>query len=82
MAISDATLRLLAQTDLKKIVALTTIIEVNWLNLSYFFGDNSLVFVAHFLLIAHALTTASEFLLVEFIFKRYNSRDYWQISGL
>lgn len=76
LAILDATLRLFVQTDLKRIVALTTVIEMNWLNLCYFAGDESLVFLAHFLLIAHCFTTASEFLLVDLISKRYGTRDF------
>lgn len=76
LAILDATLRLFTQTDLKRIVALTTVIEMNWLNMCYLLGDVNLVFVAHFLIVAHCFTTASEFLLVEFISKRYNTRDF------
>ena len=82
MAICDATVRLFAQTDLKRIVALTTVIEMNWLNLCYLAGDINLVFLANFLIVVHCFTTTSEFLLVEFISKRYGTRDFWQISGL
>lgn len=82
LAILDATLRLFTQTDLKRIVALTTVIEMNWLNMCYLLGDVNLVFLAHFLIVAHCFTTSSEFLLVEFISKRYGTRDFWQITGL
>lgn len=82
LAIIDASLRLFGQTDLKKIVALTTVIEMNWLNLSYSLGDINLVFLANYLIVIHSFTTASEFLLVEYISKRYNTRNFLQISGL
>lgn len=55
---------------------------MNWLNMCYLLGDVNMVFLAHFLIVAHCFTTASEFLLVEFISKRYNTRDFWQITGL
>jgi formate hydrogenlyase subunit 3/multisubunit Na+/H+ antiporter MnhD subunit len=82
LAIFDATLRLFAQNDLKKIVALTTVIEMNWLNLCYVLGDYNLVFLSQYLVIAHCITTTSEFLLVEYLSKRYGTRDFWQITGL
>jgi formate hydrogenlyase subunit 3/multisubunit Na+/H+ antiporter MnhD subunit len=67
---------LFAQTDLKRIVALTTVIEMNWLNLCFVLGDVNLMFLANFLIVAHCFTTTSEFLLVEFISKRYGTRDF------
>lgn len=82
LGIFEAAIRLFAQNDLKKIVALTTVIEMNWLNLCYFLGDANLTFLANFLLVAHCFTTTSEFLLVEYISKRYGTRDFWHISGL
>lgn len=82
LALLDATVRLFAQSDLKRIVALTTVIEMNWLNMCYLAGDENLVFLAHFLLVAHCFTTSSEFLLVELLSKRYGTRDFWQIAGL
>jgi NADH-quinone oxidoreductase subunit M len=82
LAILDATLRLFVQNDLKKIVALTTIIEMNWLNLCYVLGDSNLVYLANYLIVVHCFTTSSEFLLVEYLSKRYHTRDFWQISGL
>jgi NADH:ubiquinone oxidoreductase subunit 4 (subunit M) len=82
LAIIDAAIRLFAQVDLKRVVALTTVIEMNWLNLCYVLGDPNLSHLAHFIIVVHCFTTASEFLLVEFVTKRYSSRNYWQIAGL
>ena len=70
------------QNDLKKIVALTTILEMNWLNLCYVYQDNAMFFLANYLIVIHSITTAIEFLIVEFISKRYGTRDFWQITGL
>jgi len=76
LAILDASLRLFVQNDLKRIVALTTVVEMNWLNLCYLLGDQNLEYLAHFLIVVHCFTTTSEFLLVEFISKRYHTRDF------
>jgi NADH:ubiquinone oxidoreductase subunit 4 (subunit M) len=82
MAIFDATLRLFSQQDLKRIVALTTVIEMNWLMLCFLLGDSQNIFLANFLIIAHVFSTTSEFLLVESLSKRYNSRDILYIGSL
>ncbi len=82
LAILDAVLRLFSQIDLKRIVALTTVIEMNWINIIYLLGDSLSLYLANFLVIVHCFTTTSEFLLVECISKRYNSRDFWHITGL
>lgn len=82
LAIFDATLRLFAQQDLKRIVALTTVIEMNWLMLCLLLGDSQNIFLANFIIIAHVFSTTSEFLLVECLSKRYNSRDILFIGSL
>ena len=82
LAIFDATLRLFAQQDLKRIVALTTVIEMNWLMLCFLLGDSQNLFLANFLIIAHVFSTTSEFLLVECLSKRFNSRDVLFIGSL
>lgn len=82
LAMVEATLRILAQRDLKRIVALTTVIEMNWVAVCVAFGGASLDQVASFLLVAHSLTTAGEFLGVELIYRRFGTRDLTAISGL
>ena len=82
MGIIDAVLRLFAQQDLKKIVALTTIIETNWLFLCFLLGDSISCFIGNSLVVIHCFTTASEFLIVECISKRYNTRDIFFIGSI
>jgi len=81
IAMFEATLRLLAQRDLKRIVALTTVIEMNWLTLCLAMGG---VFegVAALLAVAHSFSTIAEFFLVECIARRFGTRDLTQIAGL
>lgn len=82
IAILEASFRLLAQRDLKRIVALTTVIEVNWIGVCIGLGGATLEKVGAFVLIAHSLTTTAEFFLVECIYKRFHTRDITVISGL
>jgi len=82
LAIIDACLRLFVQQDLKRIVALTTVIEMNWLMLCFLLGDQKNLFLVNFIVIVHSFSTTSEFLLVEAISKRFNTRDIWLVSGL
>jgi NADH:ubiquinone oxidoreductase subunit 4 (subunit M) len=77
-----ATCRLFAQRDLKKIVALTTVIEMNWLIVCLGLGGALFEQTAVFLVIAHSITTAIEFLYVELLSKRFGTRDLTQLSGL
>lgn len=82
LAMFDATCRLFAQIDLKRVVALTTVLEMNWLTLCFVLGGEALFALGVFLAIAHCLTTISEFFLVECLAKRYGTRDIHHITGL
>lgn len=77
-----ASARLFSQRDLKRIVALTTVIEMNWLGLCLALGGSSFGGLAAYIVVVHSLTTALEFLLVEVISRRFNSRDLGLVSGL
>lgn len=78
----DASSRLLAQRDLKRIVALTTVIEMNWAVLALSLGGAQLDAVAGYLCLAHCCTTTTEFFLVEVLTKRFGTRDISYIGGI
>lgn len=78
----DAASRLPAQRDLKRIVALTTVIEMNWAVLALGLGGAQQVGVAGYLCLAHCLTTTTEFFLVEALTKRFGTRDVAHLGGL
>lgn len=82
LGLVDAVLRLLAQTDLKKIVALTTIIEMNWALSCLCFDSGPMAHVWHGLVVAHSVTTALEFWVVELVYRRFGSRDATSVSGM
>jgi len=81
LAIVEASLRLLTQRDLKRIVALTTVIEMNWVGICIGLGGIVFDEIGAFLLVAHSLTTTGEFFSVEALYRRYGSRDAAVISG-
>lgn len=82
LGIIDASIKLFSQVDLKRIVALTTIIETNWLILC-FSQNNTLMFnLGLFLIFIHCLTTTLEFYIVEVIYKRYKTRSIIKVNSL
>jgi NADH:ubiquinone oxidoreductase subunit 4 (subunit M) len=78
----DACSRLPAQRDLKRIVALTTVVEMNWAVLALSLGGVQQDSVAGYLCIAHCCTTTTEFFLVEILTKRFGTRDVSYIGGI
>lgn len=82
LGIMEASFRLLAQRDIKRIVALTTVIELNWIGFCVAKGGLYFDQLGAYLLVAHSFTTTSEFFLVECIYKRFHTRDFFFISGI
>ncbi len=82
LGIVEACFRLLAQRDIKRIVALTTVIELNWIGFCIAKGGLQFEQIAAYLLVAHSFTTSSEFFLVECLYKRFHTRDFFFISGV
>lgn len=78
----EAVFRLYAQVDLKRFVAMTTIIETNWLTVCLYSGDTVIASVGFILVLIHAVTTSLEFYIVELIYRRYASRLLFVVSGV
>jgi NADH-quinone oxidoreductase subunit M len=78
----EASVRILGQRDLKRVVALTTVVELNWAAFSLALGGAVFEHVALFVCLAHSVTTATEFYLVDCISRRFGSRDLALVSGL
>jgi len=78
----ESLFRLLSQRDLKRVVALTTVFELNWVAFCLSLGGGVLDHVALFLVVAHSFTTAAEFFIVDCISRRFGSRDLTAASGL
>lgn len=82
VGVIDATIRLFSQVDLKRIVALTTVIETNWLVFCLSCNTNTLNQVATWLIVIHCFTTTLEFYFVEMVYRRYGSRNLLNIFSL
>jgi formate hydrogenlyase subunit 3/multisubunit Na+/H+ antiporter MnhD subunit len=82
IGILEAVARIGAQVDLKRIVALTTVVEANWMALCLVSGVAALETVGYWLLFMHCLTTTSEFYLVEALYRRYGTRNILCMGGL
>jgi len=82
LGIVEASFRLLSQRDIKRVVALTTVIELNWVGFCVAKGGLYFDQLGAYLLVAHSFTTTSEFFLVECLYKRYHTRDFFFISGV
>ena len=82
IAIIEATFRLLGQRDLKRIVALTTVIELNWVGVCIGLGGGVFDKIGALVLVAHSFTTAAEFFSVECLYRRFGTRDLAAISGV
>ncbi len=82
MGVGVAAVRLIAQRDLKRLVAYMTVLETNWLVFCLACGSASFVQLGLYLTAVHGFTTALGFLFVEIISRRFQTRDWTQISGL
>lgn len=82
LGLCSASMRLFSQRDLKRIVALTTVIEMNWLGLCLAVGGFVFHNLAFYIVIVHSITTALEFSVVESLSRRYGSRDVGCLAGL
>jgi len=78
----DAFLRLVAQVDLKRVVAALTIFETNWMALCLSTGSEQQLRLGIALVLIHALTTTLEFFLVEVFYRRFSCRSVYKISGV
>jgi len=78
----DASFKLFLQTDLKKIVAYATVIEMHWLTICIFSGSSPIMLAGLAMLVNHALLSANAFLLVDAINRRFKTRLITELSGL
>jgi NADH:ubiquinone oxidoreductase subunit 4 (subunit M) len=78
----DASTKLYYQSDLKKIVAYSTVIEMHWLTIAIVNGTNLFWLGASAMLISHALLSSNFFFFVDSITRRYKTRLLSEVSGL
>lgn len=82
IGIFDSSLKMWAQTDLKKLVAYGTIQEMNLIYLTFCWGDSNAILGGILFSTTHGFLSALMFFLVDCIQRRFNSRSVVEISGI
>jgi len=82
VGVVDASLKLWAQTDLKKLVAYCTIQEMNLIFLMFCWGQTELVIGGVVFCVAHSFLSALLFYTVDCIQKRYHTRSIVELQGI
>ncbi len=82
MGAIDASYKMWAQTDLKKLVAYGTIQEMSVIYLVLCWGDSTASLGSLMFCITHSFLSALLFYLVDCIQRRYRTRNITQINGL
>lgn len=81
-SICDVSLKFFSQVDLKKLVAYSTVQEMNLIYIGLLWGSKkSLIYVSIFSL-THTLLSTMFFFIIDIIYKRYYSRSIYNICGL
>ena len=82
IGICDAVFKLFYQTDLKKLVAYSTVVEMHWLTICILSGHSILMLASFSMLISHALLSTNSFLIVDAIGRRFKTRLVTEIGGI
>lgn len=78
----DSVFKMMYQVDIKKLVAYSTVIEMHWLLICLFNGNNVLFLSGFGMYISHALLSTNSFLMVDSISRRFKTRLIYEISGI
>lgn len=82
LSIVYGSLTTIRQIDLKKIIAYSSIVHMNYAILGYFTNEMEGLSGGNYLMISHAFVSCGLFLLIGIIYKRYHSRILLYYSGL
>lgn len=82
LGMMDASLKMWAQTDIKKLIAYATVQEMNAIYLLFNMGDSWAVDAGLIFVFAHGILSTLMFYLVECIYKRYHSRSLYKVYGI
>jgi len=82
MAIIYCSLATLRQIDIKKIIAYSSIVHMNFALLGLFSFNFQAVSGSIFLMISHGLVSSGLFLCIGFLYERYHSRLFFYYNGI
>lgn len=82
LSIIYGSLTTIRQIDLKKIIAYSSIVHMNYTIIGYYTNEIEGINGGNYLMISHAFVSCGLFLLVGILYKRYHSRIIMYYSGL
>lgn len=82
VGVVDSSIKMWHQTDLKKLIAFTTVQEMNLLVIPVLFNDLSGEIVVSFFIVTHCILSSLLFFYIDVITKRFGTRSTTQITGL
>lgn len=82
IGIVDSSIKMWAQTDLKKLVAYTTVQEMNILFIPLLWNNEYSEFLVSFFIITHCLLSSLFFFIIDTLLKRYSTRVSTKLTGL
>ena len=78
----DASSKVYYQTDLKKLIAYSTVIEMHWLVLAVVSGSSFFWIAGFAMMISHAIISSNFFLVIDSVTRRFKTRLLTEISGI
>lgn len=82
IGVVDSSIKMWHQTDLKKLIAYTTVQEMNFLVIPILFNDYTGEVLVALFIVTHCILSSLLFFYIDVITKRYNTRATTQITGL
>lgn len=82
LGVIDASLKMWAQVDLKKLVAYSTVQEMNLILFCFCLGNSVSAQLILLFVLAHTLLSTIFFGLVDSVYKRYGSRSVYAVKGV
>jgi len=82
LGVIDSTLKFICQVDLKKLVAYTTIQEMNMILLFVFLGYKSSVIAVGSFILIHTILSSLFFYITDIIYRKFRSRTVNNICGI
>lgn len=82
IGVIDASLKMWAQVDLKKLVAYGTVQEMNLILVGFIVGTASAIKASSLFIIAHTILSTIFFLFIDTLYRRFASRSTTSIRGL
>lgn len=78
----DSSTKLYYQTDFKKVIAYSTVIEMHWLTLAILQGGSFFWLGSFAMLISHAFLSSNFFIIIDSVTRRFKTRVVSEVSGL